>query len=40
MLFAVAAYDEFEKIAEGENEHLLLSVDRFLDRVRRKITTA
>ena len=40
MLFDVAAYDEFEKIAEGENEHLLLSVDRFLDRVRRKITTA
>ena len=36
MLFDVAAYDEFEKIAEGENEQLLVSVDRFLHRVRRK----
>lgn len=40
MLFGVAAYDEFEKIAEGENEHLLVSVDGFLDRVRRKIAKA
>ena len=40
MLFDVAAYDEFEKIAEGENEHLLVAVDGFLDRVRRKIVTA
>ena len=36
MLFDVAAYDEFEKIAEGENEHLLVSVDGFLDRIREK----
>ena len=36
MLFDLAAYDEFEKIAEGENEHLLLSVYGFLERVQRK----
>jgi len=36
----VAAYDEFEKIAEGENEHLLVSVDGFLDRIREKIRKA
>jgi predicted thioesterase len=40
MLFDVAAYDEFEKIAEGENEHLLVSVDRFLERVQRKTSKA
>jgi fluoroacetyl-CoA thioesterase len=40
MLFDVAAYDEFEKIAEGENEHLLVSVDRFLERVQRKKSKA
>ena len=36
MLFDVVAYDEFEKIAEGENEHLLVSVSGFLERVQRK----
>jgi hypothetical protein len=40
MVFDVVVYDELEKIAEGENEHLLVSVDRFLDRVRSKITKA
>jgi hypothetical protein len=40
MLFDVVAYDEFEKIAEGENVRLLVSVDGFLDRVRRKIAKA
>jgi len=29
MLFGLAAYDEFEKTAEGGNEHLLFSVYRF-----------
>jgi len=37
MLFDVVAYDEFEKIAEGENEQLLVSVHGFLDREQRKI---
>jgi len=36
MLFDVAAYDEFEKTAEGENEYLLVSVYGFLERVERK----
>ena len=40
MLFGLAAYDEFEKIAEGENEHLLFSVYGFLPRVRRKTAKA
>jgi hypothetical protein len=32
----VAAYDEFEKIAEDENEQLIVSIDRFLARIKRK----
>ena len=40
MLFDVVAYDEFEKIAEGENEHLLVSVSGFLERVQRKTAKA
>jgi len=40
MLFDEVAYGEFEKIAEGENEDLLVSVDGFLDRVRRKLAKA
>jgi fluoroacetyl-CoA thioesterase len=40
MIFDVVAYDEFEKIAEGENEQLLVSVHWFLDRVQRKIGKA
>jgi fluoroacetyl-CoA thioesterase len=40
MLFDVAAYDEFDKIAEGENEQLLVSVDRFLERVQSKTSKA
>lgn len=36
LVFDVAAYDEFEKIAEGENEHLIVSVDKFLARIERK----
>ncbi|MBN2468498.1 MAG: thioesterase [Deltaproteobacteria bacterium] len=33
LLFEVAAYDEVEKISEGENEQLIVSLDRFLKRV-------
>jgi len=36
LVFDVAAYDEFEKIAEGENEQLIVSIDRFLTRIRTK----
>jgi predicted thioesterase len=40
MLFDLAAHDEFEKTAEGENQHLLFSVYGFLPRVRRKTAKA
>ena len=36
LVFDVAAYDEFEKIAEGENEQLIVSIDRFLARIQKK----
>ena len=36
LVFEVAAYDEFEKIAEGENEQLIVSIEKFLTRVRKK----
>ena len=36
LVFVVAAYDEFEKIAEGENEQLIVSIDKFLARIERK----
>jgi len=36
LLFDVVAQDEFGKIAEGENEQLIVSVEKFLRRVRRK----
>jgi len=36
LVFEVAAYDEFEKIAEDENEQLIVSIDRFLARIKRK----
>ncbi len=36
LLFDVIARDEFEKIAEGENEQLMVSINKFLDRVERK----
>ncbi len=38
LIFEVAAYDEFEKIAEGENEQLIVSIDRFLARVQKKMS--
>ncbi len=36
LLFEVVVYDEFEKIAEGENGRFIVSVDRFLDKVKEK----
>ena len=36
LVFDVAAYDEFEKIAEGENEQLIVSIDKFLARIKKK----
>ena len=35
--FDVAAYDRYGKIAEGRNELLIVSKDRFLERVNRKL---
>jgi fluoroacetyl-CoA thioesterase len=34
--FHVAVYDEVEKLAEGENEQVIVSQDFFLKKVRRK----
>jgi len=36
LIFNVAAYDEFEKIADGENEQLIVSIDKFLARIKKK----
>jgi len=36
LVFDVIARDEFEKIAEGENEQLMVSINNFLERVERK----
>jgi len=36
LVFDVIALDEFEKIAEGENEQLMVSINKFLERVERK----
>jgi predicted thioesterase len=36
LVFDVVARDEFEKIAEGENEHLMVTINKFLDRVKNK----
>jgi predicted thioesterase len=36
LVFEIAVYDEFEKIAEGENEQLIVSIDRFLARIKKK----
>ena len=36
LLFIVDAYDDVEKIAEGEHERILVSRQRFLERVGRK----
>jgi len=36
LVFDVVARDEIERIAEGENEQLMVSIDKFLDRVIKK----
>jgi len=37
LIFDVVAYDPHEKIAEGSNELLIVSAEKFLDRVKRKM---
>lgn len=37
LTFDVSVYDPKEKIAEGRNELLIVSADKFLDRVKRKL---
>jgi fluoroacetyl-CoA thioesterase len=36
LFFLVTAYDEKEKVAEGEHERVLISKDRFLQKVEKK----
>jgi fluoroacetyl-CoA thioesterase len=36
LLFLVDAYDEVEKIAEGEHERVIVSKERFLEKVSKK----
>ena len=36
LLFVVDAYDEVEKVAEGEHERILVPRDRFLQKVEKK----
>ena len=36
LLFWIDAYDEKEKVAEGEHERLLVSKERFLEKVEKK----
>jgi len=36
LLFLVDAYDEIEKIAEGEHERVIVSKERFLEKVSKK----
>jgi len=36
LVFEITVYDEFERIAEGENEQLIVSIDRFLARIQKK----
>ena len=36
LLFLVDAYDEKEKVAEGEHERVLISKDRFLEKLDKK----
>jgi predicted thioesterase len=36
LFFLVDAFDELEKVAEGEHERVLVSKDRFLQKVDRK----
>lgn len=36
LAFEVMVYDEFEKIAEGENGRFIVSVEKFLEKVKKK----
>lgn len=36
LVFDVAVYDEFEKISEGVNERFIVSIDKFLEKVKKK----
>jgi len=36
LVFEITVYDEFERIAEGENEQLIVSIDKFLARINKK----
>jgi fluoroacetyl-CoA thioesterase len=36
LIFLVDAYDEIEKVAEGEHERILVSKERFLQKVNKK----
>jgi predicted thioesterase len=36
LLFHVAAFDPFEKLAEGENEHIIVSLEGFKNRLQQK----
>lgn len=38
LLFLVDAYDEIEKVAEGEHERILVSKERFLQKANKKRT--
>lgn len=38
LIFLVDAYDEMEKVAEGEHERILVSKERFLQKVNKKRT--
>ncbi len=38
LIFLVDAYDEMEKVAEGEHERILVSKERFLQKVNQKRT--
>lgn len=36
LTFDIVAYDSYEKIAEGRNELLIVSADKFLEKIKRK----
>jgi fluoroacetyl-CoA thioesterase len=37
LVFELEVFDETEKLAEGENEQLIVSVDQFLSRIKKKV---
>jgi predicted thioesterase len=36
LVFETAVFDEIEKVAEGENVQIIVSKDRFLERIQKK----